>query len=113
MRKCRFCSAEIEDASRVCEHCGRDLIVAPAPSRPADYGKALPVAPDPDVSTAPIVRVTVVDLDLPFGSMIGFMVKWALASIPAFLILFFFFVFVVTVFGGLFASCKIPGAVPR
>ena len=33
-------------------------------------------------------RVTVVDLDMPFGSMVGFMVKWAVATIPALLILF-------------------------
>lgn len=31
------------------------------------------------------VRIT--DVDMPFGSMVAFMVKWALASIPAFLIL--------------------------
>jgi hypothetical protein len=34
-------------------------------------------------------EVTVVDVRMPFGSMLTFMVKWALASIPAFLILFF------------------------
>jgi hypothetical protein len=34
------------------------------------------------------MRVVVVDFDMPFGSMVGFMVKWALAAIPAFLILF-------------------------
>lgn len=32
-------------------------------------------------------RVTVTDIDMPFGSMIVFMVKWALAAIPALLIL--------------------------
>jgi hypothetical protein len=30
-------------------------------------------------------RVTVVDVDMPFGSMVVFMVKWALATIPALL----------------------------
>jgi hypothetical protein len=29
----------------------------------------------------------VVDIEMPFGSMVTFMVKWALAAIPAFLIL--------------------------
>ena len=33
-------------------------------------------------------RVAVVDLEMPFGSMVTFMVKWAIASIPAFIILF-------------------------
>jgi hypothetical protein len=31
--------------------------------------------------------VVVTDIDMPFLSMVTFMVKWALASIPAFLIL--------------------------
>ncbi len=33
-------------------------------------------------------RVVVTDMDIPFGSMVKFMVLWALASIPAFFILF-------------------------
>jgi len=32
-------------------------------------------------------KVTVTDIDMPFGSMIIFMAKWAIASIPAFTIL--------------------------
>lgn len=33
------------------------------------------------------VRVTVVDLNMSFGSMVVFMVKWAIAAIPALIIL--------------------------
>jgi hypothetical protein len=44
----------------------------------------------PTVNAGPMnARVTVTDVDMPFGSMVRFMVKWALASIPAFLMLFF------------------------
>lgn len=32
-------------------------------------------------------RVTVVDFDMPFGSMIVFMLKWALAAVPALMVL--------------------------
>jgi len=32
-------------------------------------------------------RVTITDIDMPIGSMCRFMVKWAIASIPAFIIL--------------------------
>jgi hypothetical protein len=35
----------------------------------------------------PSIRATVIDFDMPFGSMVTFMVKWALASIPAIIIL--------------------------
>ena len=41
--------------------------------------------------------VKISDIDMPFGSMVVFMVKWAIASIPAFLILMFLF----AIFGGL------------
>ncbi len=45
---------------------------------------------------APAARVAVVDFDMPFASMVSFMIRWALAAIPALLILFVigFFLFV-------------------
>ena len=46
MRKCRYCTKEIADASRVCEHCGKDLI----PGR-----VAAPVEPP---AKAPIIVTT-------------------------------------------------------
>ena len=33
-------------------------------------------------------EVVITDIKMPFGSMVEFMVKWAIASIPAFIILF-------------------------
>ena len=33
-------------------------------------------------------QVAITDVDMPFWSMVRFMVKWAVASIPAFVILF-------------------------
>ena len=42
-------------------------------------------------------QVVVTDIQMPFVSMVVFMVKWALAAIPAFLILFL-------IFGGLMAG---------
>ena len=44
--------------------------------------------------------VKISDIDIPFGSMVVFMVKWAIASIPAFFILMFLFVF----FSGFFVG---------
>jgi hypothetical protein len=44
-------------------------------------------------------EVTVTNIKMPFGSMIVFMVKWAVASIPAILIL--------VVMGGIFWSVAI------
>jgi len=42
-------------------------------------------------------RVVVVDLQMPFLSMVVLMVKWALAAIPALMILFF----IMSLFSGL------------
>ena len=46
--------------------------------------------------------VFVKNFDMPFGDMVGFMVKWTLASIPAFIILFIIFGILFLIFGSLF-----------
>ena len=47
-------------------------------------------------------EVTVVDIRMPFLSMVVFMVKFAIASIPAFFILSLLFMLFGSIFGGLF-----------
>lgn len=47
-------------------------------------------------------EVTVVDIKMPFMSMVVFMVKFAIASIPAFIILTFIFSALAAFFGGMF-----------
>lgn len=49
-------------------------------------------------------RVQVTDINMPFASMVGFMVKWAIASIPALIILFFIVGIGAAVFGGVMAA---------
>ena len=44
-------------------------------------------------------KVKVIDFDMEFGSMVWFMIKWALASIPAFIILFILLTLLVSIFG--------------
>ena len=46
--------------------------------------------------------VYIKDLDIPIKSMVIFMVKWAIASIPAFIILFIIFGILFLIFGSLF-----------
>ena len=48
--------------------------------------------------------VDVKSFDMPFGDMVGFMVKWALASIPAFIILFVIFGIFFAMFTAIFVS---------
>jgi len=48
--------------------------------------------------------IVVTDIDMPFGSMIRFMVKWSIASIPALIILMFLGTLVWGVLIGIFGS---------
>lgn len=53
-------------------------------SPPASQTRAAhPLSP----SANRVTEVTVTDIDMPFVSMMSFMVKWTLAAIPAFFIL--------------------------
>ncbi|MBI4666000.1 MAG: DUF4339 domain-containing protein [Nitrospinae bacterium] len=47
------------------------------------------------------VKVYVADINMSFGSMVVFMIKWALASIPALIILFMIGGFLMAIFGGM------------
>jgi len=52
----------------------------------------------------PATRVNIVDIKMPFWSMVIFMVKAAIASIPAFIILGIIGAIVTTILGGLFGG---------
>ncbi|WMC12382.1 hypothetical protein PU634_08460 [Oceanimonas pelagia] len=54
-------------------------------------------------------KVTVVDIKMPFMSMVVFMVKFAIASIPAFIILSIIFSLLAMVFGGIFHGMGMMG----
>ena len=43
--------------------------------------------------------VTIKDFDMPFSSMVIFMVKWAIASIPAIIIIWILFMLLISIFG--------------
>ena len=49
-------------------------------------------------------RVVITDVKIPFLSMVTLMVKWVLASIPAFLILAVLGAIVTAIFGGIFGG---------
>ena len=55
---------------------------------------------EPEASTTDVSRVEITDVKMPFGSMVIFMVKWAIASIPAIIILWMLFM----MFGGVLAG---------
>ncbi len=51
-------------------------------------------------------EVVVTDVQMKFGSMVLFMVKWTLAAIPALIILFILGSVVAGVLGGLFGATR-------
>jgi hypothetical protein len=48
--------------------------------------------------------VVVVDIQMPFGSMVVFIVKWTIAAIPAMIILAILIGIVTAVLGGIFGG---------
>lgn len=55
-------------------------------------------------------RVVVTDISMPFISMVIFMVKWVVASIPAIIILWIIGAILATLFGGMMHSFALgPG----
>ena len=69
----------------------------------------LPPQPSPYLPVAPVRQsVVITDIDMPFGSMVRFIVKWVIASIPAILILWVIMAIIAGIiallFGGAFHS---------
>ena len=89
------CRKKFDSALEQCPQCGAAVseFAAIAASRPA------PIAPDPPQ------RVTVTDLNISFGNMVVLMVKLAIASIPAAIILGLVWMFVV---GGIWGAISTP-----
>lgn len=90
----------------------------PCPRCEAAKAKPLQVAQSaPPAGVAPHVKkvmadyqgaqpVVIMDLNMSFNSMVWFMVKWVIASIPAMIILVALFFLISVFFGGLFAGLK-------
>jgi hypothetical protein len=74
MKDCPYCAKPIEDefASR-CPHCRHEL----------KTGEVLERRP---VETVPPQRVIITGIQMPFGDMVWFLMKWTLAAIPAVLV---------------------------
>ena len=67
---------------------------------PPDVPSAPRAAADPPSQQPEPSRVVVTDVQIPFGSMVVLILKFALASIPAAIILFILF----AVFAGIFSA---------
>ena len=58
-------------------------------------------------------RVAIADIQIPFWRMVAIIIKWAIAAIPATIILTIIFTIIALVvgliFGGIFSGLHIPG----
>jgi len=54
-----------------------------------------------DDNSQKITEVVIADIKMPFGSMVEFILKWTIASIPAMIILFFIGLIIMTFLAGL------------
>lgn len=51
-----------------------------------------------------ITKVKIEDINMPFGHLVGFMIKASLAAIPATIILFIIYAIIGAIFGGIFGG---------
>lgn len=88
---CFFCKEPIQysaDATEIlCQSCGNTI----------HFSK--PVAPK---SKPDPIEVVVTDIEMRFESMVVFMIKWAVAAIPAFVILYLLSFGLIAFVGGIF-----------
>lgn len=79
-KKCNTCGRLIPEYDKQCPHC---------------HG-------EPHLLSKPgIQKVIIEDIDMHFGSMIKFMVKWAIASVPAILIISIIIAFITSILSAL------------
>ncbi len=120
VKVCAKCKTKNPPHMTYCAKCGATLSVIKQESdTPPIEPPAYAAPPDPSPpetrtgASGEFVRPTeyvpptpcrIVDIDMPFWSMVNFMVKWAIAAIPAFIILIILGVFAVAVLSAIGVS---------
>jgi len=92
--KCPECGTSAPATAKVCSECGVSFLGVVKEGAAKLFEKP--------VSVIGQSRVIVTDFDMPFDRMVMFMIKWAIATIPAMIILGFFallMMFVLAVLG--------------
>ncbi len=87
-KQCPFCQKVVPANSENCD-CGYMFL---------GYEEQEDIKP---IKKKPVQNVMITDISIPFGSMVIFMVTWAIAAIPALLILALLGFSIVAILGGL------------
>lgn len=101
VKKCAECGAINHPSLTTCWRCSSPLpdskteskVAPPNPLANAHHANNQ----TPIIDDARITPCRIVDIEMPFWSMVNFMVKWAIAAIPAFIILIILGVFAIAV----------------
>lgn len=100
-KQCPKCGNWSTSSGRYCLQCGADLA---NPTSASARTAALSAAQSTPTAFAGAQKVVVTDINMTFGSMVVFMIKWALAAIPAIIILSLILGIVSAILGGLAGS---------
>lgn len=112
MWKCKKCSEKIEDEFDACWSCGADKygavidkdVVAQIRNAKIEQKNERIEERKNQVSVRKVSEneIVIVDIQIPFSSMVVLMVKSAFAAIPALFIVMFVIAIFLAIFGGLF-----------
>ncbi len=81
--QCGQCGANNPDGTRFCAGCGKEVSAADPTAWYVPIAQRHFPSSDLPVPVDNRMRVVVTDLDMPFYSLMGFMIKIGLASVPA------------------------------
>lgn len=107
VKRCSRCKAANDKAIGYCVKCGADLPVAAELSdTPPLPLPAYAMPPPPAAAPVGPLECRVVDVDVPFWSLVQMMVKVAVASIPALVVLTVYAVFAMAVLAAIGYSMR-------
>ncbi len=114
MKSCPECYAKNLNSNKECDVCGASLegvSIQDSSTDNPDQSELLNIIKTMrdrieaiEINTRKKESVAISDVNMSFGSMVIFMIKWAIAAIPAAIILFFLISLITTIFGGMLAA---------
>ena len=93
-----------DDTGKDLEACSRMVGIKEEVELRSQYAGNLSVRTDNPMESDIRPEVVVTDIRMPFGSMVVFMIKWALAAIPAAIILLVLYAVAIAAFGGILGT---------
>ncbi|SDP82723.1 zinc-ribbon domain-containing protein [Desulforhopalus singaporensis] len=113
MKACPKCGTKNLNSKKYCDECGTSLGLIPNQEDDENISNNSEIITQIKVISDKLSKIelntkkgnsfAISDINMPFASMVVFMIKWAIATIPAVIILFILGSILTSVFGGLFS----------